>query len=394
MALRIICPVCRSRMTINLQSGLVYCKGCGYQPMHEWQNLPPTEARIQLHPLTLKGETKAKGEMIECPACGGDELEPVPGQAMLHCTTCGKKYPIKVHNTGKNSKAAAAEKSLRAVLMQRYGQIIQWEVTGRILDCSSCGGQSTLPPDALADHCPFCDSRYVIVNDAAATLEAPSSIIPFKIGAQSARKLVDERLNSGLLKNISRHLRDKIVRVSGNPLFLPFWIFEITTEVFWRYPEVFARSGTETSVHTTEPIYAALANHDVVPQLLPYDFTEKRDYAPEYLAGIPAQLNQIDMVQVVAPISKQAIREAKKAVLKKRPRVNKISVAGSDVPVRSQLKMEPYVSSVTYEFILLPVWVILLHEADGDVRRALVNGQTGEVYVDGVNLWGRPVAKE
>jgi len=33
--------------------------------------------------------------------------------------------------------------------------------------------------------------------------------------------------------------------------------------------------------------------------------------------------------------------------------------------------------------VLLPAWQVLLHEDDGDVRRALVNGQTGEVAISG-----------
>ncbi|MBI5931975.1 MAG: hypothetical protein HY862_21890 [Chloroflexi bacterium] len=390
MGLRIVCPVCRNRMTINLQSGLVYCKACGYQPMREWQNLPPAEARIQLHPLTLKGPTKAKGEMIECPNCGGDELEPVPGKAMICCTTCGKKYPIKTRKSKASDKTPHAEKSLRGVLMERYGKAVQWDVTGRIMDCTSCGAQSIVPPEDLNEHCPFCNSQFVIVHDDDGTLDAPTKIIPFKITAPKARLLVDEKINSGLLHNISRHLQDKIVRVTGSPMFLPFWVFEVTTEVRWRYPQGLASPGMESIVHTSDPIYAAIANQDVIPQLLPYDLAELHDYDPAYLAGIRAHLYQIDMVQAATPIVKQAVEHAKNEVKNKRPR--SISVYGATTdqfPKRAYLNIETYVPRVAYEFMLLPIWILLLHESDDDIRRALVNGQTGEVYVDGFSLWGK-----
>lgn len=386
MGLRIGCPVCRSRLTIDLHSGLVYCKECGYQPIREWQNLPPAEARIQLHPLTLKGQTKAKGEMIECPNCGGDDLEPVPGQAMIHCPTCNTKYPIKTYKSKSSSKIPHTEKSLRAVLMERYGKAVQWDVTGRVMDCTSCGAQSIVPPEDLNERCPFCDSQFVIVHDDEGKLDAPTKIIPFKITAPKARSLVDEKINSSL----SRFLHDKIARVTGSPVFLPFWVFEVTTEVRWRYPQGIVASGMESFVHTSDPVYAAIANQDIVPHLLPYDLSELRNYEPGYLAGIRAQLCQIDMVQAATPIVKKAVEQAKRAVKSKRPRsISAYSNSAAEFPQRAYLNIETYVPRVAYEFMLLPIWVILLRETDDDIRRALVNGQTGEVYVDGFSLWGR-----
>lgn len=389
MGLRIGCPVCRSRMTIDLQSGLVYCKTCGYQPIREWQNLPPAEARIQLHPLTLTGPTKAKGAMIECPNCGGDELEPVPGQTAIYCLTCDTKYPIKKRKPRKDD-ALYAENSLRAVLMERNSKAVRWQVAGRVIDCTSCGAQSIVPPEELNERCPFCNSQFVMVHDDEGQLEAPTKIIPFKITAPTARHLVNERLTSGLLQGVSHFLHDKTVRVTGSPVFLPFWVFEVTTEIRWRYPQGLASSGVESMIHTSEPVYAAIANQDIVPQLLPYDLTEVRAYEPAYLAGIRAQLYQVDMVRAATPIVKEAVDQAKKVVKRERPRT--ISVYSSSIeqlPTRAYLNIETYVPRVAYEFMLLPVWVILLHEADNDIRRALVNGQTGEVHVDGFNLWGK-----
>jgi hypothetical protein len=33
---------------------------------------------------------------------------------------------------------------------------------------------------------------------------------------------------------------------------------------------------------------------------------------------------------------------------------------------------------MSFQLLLVPVWLATLHETDGDTRRALVNGQTGE----------------
>ena len=37
------------------------------------------------------------------------------------------------------------------------------------------------------------------------------------------------------------------------------------------------------------------------------------------------------------------------------------------------------VRQMSFTLLLMPVWVITLFERDGDVRPALVNGQTGKV---------------
>ena len=39
----------------------------------------------------------------------------------------------------------------------------------------------------------------------------------------------------------------------------------------------------------------------------------------------------------------------------------------------------PKIQNMSFRLVLLPVWVASLMEDDGDVRAALVNGQTGKV---------------
>ena len=51
----------------------------------------------------------------------------------------------------------------------------------------------------------------------------------------------------------------------------------------------------------------------------------------------------------------------------------------SDMPI--QVRYMPMVQSMSFQLMLLPVWIATLTEADGDVRIALVNGQTGKTVL-------------
>jgi Zn finger protein HypA/HybF involved in hydrogenase expression len=368
-------------MTIDLQSGVVHCKDCGYQPLHEWRRTPPEAQYLQIHPFVAKGIAKAKSEMIECPNCGGDDLEPIAGQDAVRCPQCETIYPIK-------PEQYHLPQSLRGVYVKRQGQAVIWNIVERIIDCPSCGARSTISSHELTNICPFCDSKHAIIQDNHETFEAPHRILPFELSARQARQLVEEKLQSGL-HGWTRLFRDKVVRVTGKPMYLPWWLFEVNVDVYWRYRQAFLTSGKDTHLIQLDPLYASLSNRNELSQLAPFDLSKLRDYQPDYLTQIQAELYQIE-VHEAAPIAiDQAIKIASDRVRAKRPATMRASIG--DTPfgtVRARLMLSPHAKEVKYQFVLLPVWVALLHEDDGDTRRALVNGQTGEVHLEGNALWG------
>ena len=59
------------------------------------------------------------------------------------------------------------------------------------------------------------------------------------------------------------------------------------------------------------------------------------------------------------------------------------SKAGDMARVRHGISGQGYthIQHMTFQLLLLPVWVATLYEEDGDIRPALVNGQTGKVVL-------------
>lgn len=379
MALRLNCPVCNQKMTINLHIGQVVCPQCGYQPMREWRTMAPESHRLQLHPLAVKGQAKAQVALIKCPTCGGDDLQPIAGKDAIWCPTCHSTYPI-------HAKTTPHPKTLRGVHLRRKHQPLRWEATERILQCPSCGAQTTLTPQALTNTCPFCDSKHVLIQDSLNTLEAPDAILPFAISAKQVQPLVEAKLNRGA-HGLTRWLRERIVKISGKPLYLPWWTIEVVVDVYWRYNVAIGSNDIDTHTIEFPPVYAALADHSEVPKLLPYDLSLLKPYEAEFLAKTQAEIPQIDITQAVPPLIKQAQRKASYRVRVKRPdTLTRQTATGRNIQTRIQLA--PHTRQVNYRLVLLPAWVVLLHEPDGDTRRALVNGQTGEVLLEGSPLWG------
>lgn len=379
MALRLNCPICNQKLTINLPAGMVYCQHCGYQPLREWREMAPETQRIQLHPLAVKGQARAQVDLIECPNCGGDDLQPIAGKDVVWCPACHTQYSIQ-------TQAPIRPKTLRGVHLHRKHQPLRWETTERLLKCPSCGSEITTHPEALTSRCPFCDSTHVLVRDSLNTLEAPAAILPFAISAKAVEDLVEQKVNQGL-HGLTRWLRERVVKMSGKPLYLPWWLIEVVVDVYWRYDVGMGTNGIDTHTVDFPPVYAALANRAEAPKLLPYDLSDLKPYEPAALATIQAEIPQLDITQVMPPLLQEAKRKTSYRVRVKRPdTLTRQTTIGRNVQTR--IRIEPHARQVNYRLVLLPVWVVLLHEADGDTRRALVNGQTGEVQLEGSPLWG------
>jgi hypothetical protein len=93
-------------------------------------------------------------------------------------------------------------------------------------------------------------------------------------------------------------------------------------------------------------------------------------YEPKLLAKYPAELYTIDFDQAsleARSIASKTVRE--KHALQENP---------SD---QYQVSFFTLVKSMTFQLLLLPVWVATLTEEDGDIRTALVNGQSGKVVL-------------
>jgi hypothetical protein len=107
--------------------------------------------------------------------------------------------------------------------------------------------------------------------------------------------------------------------------------------------------------------------------LPPWDLTQLRPYAPEYLAGLRAEAYSIPLddafVEARAAMDRQITRDVRFDIGGDRQRVTRIDTS---------------VAAVTFKHVLLPIW-IAAYRYQGKSYRIVINGQTGRV--EGERPW-------
>ena len=307
---------------------------------------------------------------LRCPVCGGDlTVDEVTNRVV--CRFCG--YTATIEMPPGESKGNV----LGMALLKRRAQAVKWVIGARLLHCSACGAERTIPAERLSQRCPFCGLNHVIVEDALKTFEKPEQLIPFSVGEDEAKAAIADKLDN-LSERIAGLLGDnRIAQANIEGLFVPFWVFDALIEVSQTTTDSRAPSNSPqarriqpyqnvrfqdgmTGVQIAavkslpEPLVGAIGS---------FDLSEATAYDPRLLARYPAALYDVDF--------DAASLEARSQITR--------TVRGRYERQSGEIKVTAFasVAQMTFTLILMPVWIATLYERDGDVRTALVNGQTG-----------------
>ena len=341
--------------------------------------LTPEEAQRSQEARTpiLKRATDAVMTSIatlHCPVCGGDlTIDEANGRVI--CRFCGH-----IELLDPNHHTSDGANILGAALLKRRAQAVQWIVGERILHCSQCGAERTIPSGRLSTVCPFCGSTQVIQQDALNTIEKPDGLLRFTVSEEQAKAVIRERLRSvgqriaGLLDN------NQIAHATIEGIYLPFWVLDALVEVskttFDRRTPTSRQAVAEIQPYTNTRFSDGMMSLPVAAVKSPppaltaqvgeFSLSDAIAYEPNLLAKYPAALYDIDFDE--ASLTAQGIVSEHM-----RQRYGQSDTRNVEVQVFSS------VVQMSFTLLLLPVWVSTLYERDGDVRTALVNGQTGQV---------------
>lgn len=315
-----------------------------------------------------------------CPVCGGGLTVDEANRRVI-CRFCGHAQAL----LGDASLDAARQmgqktETLGAALLKRRAQKVKWLVGERILHCSRCGAERTIPVGRLSTVCPFCASTQVIQQDALNTIEQPSGLIPFTISEEAAQAAIRERLK-GIGERIAGWFDDnQVTRATMEGIYLPFWVFDALAEVSRttfdrRTPNSYEQVKTirpYENVKMTDGLVGvgvpAVKSPPSVESLRDFDLSAAVAYEPKLLAKYPAALYDIDFdeasLTACSLISEQMRRRY-----------------GQGNSGNVEVQVYTSVLQMTFTLLLMPVWVATLYERDGDVRPALVNGQSGAVLL-------------
>ncbi|MFO7323936.1 MAG: hypothetical protein DIU68_019580 [Chloroflexota bacterium] len=341
--------------------------------------LTPEQAAQTHH--HAEAETRQAAEPVRmtttvliCPVCGGD-LTVDPNDGHVECRFCGyraEKAP---------QPATDGSDLLAAALLERKATNVRWKIGRRLLHCNRCGAERTIPATALSTRCPFCNSNHVVQQDALGSFQQPDGLLPFRVSQEQAEarirkrlRRLDERLAGLIDTNAMRRLE-----LEG--VYLPFWLFDALADVTQTITPKAGRYGKgpaslrlpQTSTFRDGcfnlPVPAMSKPHATLLRgLNDFDMGQMVAYQPKLLARHPAALYDIDFDQA----SLEARSEATRRMREKHGQTNR-----DDVEVR----VSTLVVQMSFRLVLMPVWLGVITEADGDLRQALVSGQTGKVVL-------------
>ncbi|MDZ4763487.1 MAG: hypothetical protein SGI73_02970 [Chloroflexota bacterium] len=314
-----------------------------------------------------------------CPMCGGRLTVDATNRRVV-CAFCGHTEPIE-------NRSAGGGDVLGMALLEQRATPVKWVVGKRILQCDQCGAARTITRadvgnlQQMSMRCRFCGSNHVVLNDALNTLRQPSHLIPFRVNEDSAQAAIRVALKSfgeKLVSGIFKH--NQVVRADVEPVYAPFWVFDALLRVTQsrinkRTPRSYQERETMRPYEQIEytdsmtglcvPGMKALPA-DVVGDLERFDLSSAVPYQPALLAERPAALYDIEFDH--AALDAQSI--ASKLMRERYER---------DIPSEMEVNTFTLPIQMTFSLMLLPVWIGTLYERDGDVRTALVHGQTARV---------------
>lgn len=313
-----------------------------------------------------------------CPRCQGS-LTVLDSTGQAECRFCGWQGEARAAGAG-------GDDLLLAALLERRAQPVRWQIDQRVLHCDSCGAEHTLPGDKLSSRCPFCHSAQVLVRDALGSFEQPDGLLPFVISREDAGARIKARLQ-GLDERLKGWLDDKrVARATLNGYYLPYWVFDAQVTVNrTRIDRATARLGTTRGA--VQPAYQHSSTQDAVlglpvcavqspsPMLTtaldPFDLSQIIPWEPAQLSRYGAELYTQD-VDAAALTARSRISQMMRERHEDRGTYDDHEVS---------INVYSLIQTMTYRLVLLPVWVVTLEERDGDLRPALVNGQTGKVVL-------------
>lgn len=312
-------------------------------------------------------------ETLLCPVCGGHLTEDFASKQII-CRFCGHQEPLK--------RKTAGGAALGAALLKRRAQPVRWVVGDRILQCQQCGAERTIPGVKLSSLCPFCGSNHVVTTDALRSFEQPEAVVRFSIGEEAARALIADRLKavgerfSGLFDD------NRVKRMLLEGIYLPYWVFDaymdVTVTMTEKPREGHDRAGwlrNPTGYRTMRMSGGALGilipavkspSPKLMSRIANFDIGTLVPYEPKLLARYPAELYSVDFDDASLTARSRASEKMREEYGTPPDKYTEISVMS--MPLQ-----------MTFFLALMPVWVATLHERDGDIRPALVNGQTGAV---------------
>lgn len=331
----------------------------------------------------------AEAQQFRCPGCAAN-MQFDAGRGALACAYCGATVDIAQSEGAQSIVEYDLANGIAASAARGYGTEV------RRTRCSECGATVNLGGNVTADHCDFCGSPQVMVQQENRNVLRPESLVPFAVNGDTARTSFRSWLGGLWFRPNALKSSARVEVLAG--VYVPYWTFDSMVDSDWTAQSGYYYYVTET--YTTQdangnPVTRTrqvrktrwvpswgnrrdryddvliCASRGLPPKLVnrltTFDTARLVPYQSQYLAGWRAEEYAVELNDGWR--SAVGIMEAEQ-----RRRCSR------DVPGDTQrfLNVRNNFYQSTFKHVLLPIWISSYRYRD-KVYRFLVNGQTGEV---------------
>lgn len=298
---------------------------------------------------------------FECPTCGARLIYTPDGHG-LQCENCG-------YRAAKNGQPARhteiPEKDFILGLATLKGH--HSPNRAQVFECSACGADYLLEPDALSFTCPHCESTYTLLHTKQREIISPSGILPPLITRGAAEDYIRQWWASHQLPK-----NNTMGKLAG--VFYPIWSFDIVGSPTWNAEIYENQEWRHTKGNKLADFDDLLvpATRQVPPHLEAHLLTyNTRAAVPGGAESYPGWLSETHSLTM----SDAAIQARSLALRKLRSEIRR------DLPGNHrQLQVSSLNLNITqYKLLLLPLWIS--HYALNGSRFAVhVDAHDGRVF--------------
>ena len=337
----------------------------------------------------------------KCPNCGGT-VRFVPEKGKIICEFCDSEFDIKPEAANPSASSGASGTSTSSVSNTEYIGAGENYISGfdfrqfydgvpkddanslPIYYCKSCGAEVIAAAEEASLTCPYCTNKIVLSDKVSGSMR-PNGIIPFKIAKADLKKHLDEFYKDKKLLPKNFFSESKMETVTG--IYVPFWIFSGGIGGRFNYNCTKVKSYISGDYRVTETDYYEVIrdggvtfsdipldasekiSDDLMDSILPYDFSEVKDFNYQYLAGFAADRFDVPGKSLQTRAQKRMEDTTKNlASTKVKSQYTSAKLLGCNLSA----------TNVNVRYILLPVYTFSIKVGKRTYSFA-VNGQTGKV---------------
>lgn len=337
--------------------------------------------------------TVEQTDVNQCASCGGNaHYNPTSGN--LKCPFCGSETSIPTTTDNMIELDYA-----RALIEHDHS----WDEEMRVFSCESCGAETVLEKNKVADFCSFCGSSHIVKSEQHAGIK-PTLIVPFQVAEEEAIEKFKQWIRKRYFAPRSLKVAYRLHKITG--AYIPYWTFDSNTDSDYvvkvgnYYYETVTRTVYEDGKprqvteqvrkirwHTESGHYSAFFDdvlvtasrnvaNGLIEKVRPFNLQALIDYRQQYLSGFIAEHYSVPLQEGWGN-AQQVIDNRIESGIQQQVHGDIVNVTHIDTDYQN----------ITFKHLLLPLWISSFYFND-KVYRFLVNGQTGKVSGQApVSVW-------